>query len=116
MFKPRRLGKKGKAQLQRMKDAASIRRQEQRERLTSKKSFDPTVGTGYRRNDVSHIPSKLSMTVKQHPIRELNEDMLERERIAQVEIERKKKCTAPAYNKGAYQYVATEEQAKDVGR
>lgn len=43
-------------------------------------------------------------------------EMQERERLAQEEIERKKLCTAPAYNKGAYQYIASEEQAKDIGR
>lgn len=43
-------------------------------------------------------------------------EMEERERLAQEEIERKKLCTAPAYNKGAYQYIASEEQAKDIGR
>lgn len=43
-------------------------------------------------------------------------EMEERERLAQEEIERKKLCTAPAYNKGAYQYVASEDQAKDIGR
>ena len=29
---------------------------------------------------------------------------------------RKAKCTAPAYNKGAYQYVGTVQAAKGVGR
>lgn len=42
--------------------------------------------------------------------------MLAREAKAQAEIERKKMCTAPAYNKGAYQYISDEEQAKMVGR
>ncbi|CCI88508.1 hypothetical protein BN79_099 [Yersinia phage phiR2-01] len=46
----------------------------------------------------------------------LDEELAERERKAQEEIERKKLCTAPAYNKGAYQYVTDEEQAKMVGR
>ncbi|EJT0117277.1 hypothetical protein PJM41_0093 [Salmonella phage vB_SenS_UTK0009] len=46
----------------------------------------------------------------------LDEELAERERKAQEEIERKKMCTAPAYNKGAYQYVSDEEQAKMVGR
>ena len=32
------------------------------------------------------------------------------------EIQRKAKCTAPAYNKGAYQYVGTVEAARGVGR
>jgi hypothetical protein len=42
--------------------------------------------------------------------------MLERELAAQKEIERKKQCVAPAYNKGAYQYVGSEEQAKWIGK
>lgn len=47
---------------------------------------------------------------------ENHEEMLAREAKAQAEIERKKLCTAPAYNKGAYQYISDEEQAKMVGR
>lgn len=39
-----------------------------------------------------------------------------REAAAREEIERKKKCVAPAYNKGAYQYIGSEEQAKWVGK
>ncbi len=35
---------------------------------------------------------------------------------ATIEIRRKAKCTAPAYNKGAYQYVGTVQAAKGVGR
>lgn len=46
----------------------------------------------------------------------LDEELAERERLAQEELERKKLCTAPAYNKGAYQYVANEEMAKDIGK
>ncbi len=32
------------------------------------------------------------------------------------EIIRKSKCLAPAYNKGAMQYISSEDQAKDVGK
>ena len=32
------------------------------------------------------------------------------------EMKRKAKCSAPAYNKGAYQYVGTVAAAKGVGR
>ena len=35
---------------------------------------------------------------------------------AQIEIKRKAKCTAPAYNKGAYQYVGTKQVALGVGK
>jgi len=38
------------------------------------------------------------------------------EKTAKIEIERKKLCVAPAYNKGAYQYIATVEQARDAGK
>lgn len=38
------------------------------------------------------------------------------ERDAKIEAQRKAKCVAPLYNKGAYQYIATVDQAKDVGR
>lgn len=44
------------------------------------------------------------------------EEYAAREAAAQEEIERKKNCIAPAYNKGAYQYIASEEQAKDAGK
>ena len=37
-------------------------------------------------------------------------------REANAEKLRKAKCSAPAYNKGAYQYVGTVQAAKDVGR
>lgn len=35
---------------------------------------------------------------------------------ARVELERRKKCIAPAYNKGAYQYIGTKKDALDVGK
>lgn len=35
---------------------------------------------------------------------------------ANIEMARKAKCSAPAYNKGAYQYVGTVQTAKGVGR
>ena len=35
---------------------------------------------------------------------------------AKVETIRKSKCVAPAFNKGAYQYVGSVEEAKYIGR
>ena len=35
---------------------------------------------------------------------------------ASRETKRKAKCTAPAYNKGAYQYVGTKQAALGVGK
>ena len=43
-------------------------------------------------------------------------EMAEREKKAQEEIAYKATCTAILYNKGAYQYVYSEEQARDVGK
>ena len=38
------------------------------------------------------------------------------EEIAQIEMVRKSRCVAPAYNKGAYMYVTSSQMAKDLGR
>ena len=38
------------------------------------------------------------------------------EEKAQIEILRKSRCIAPAYNKGAYMYVTSSQMAKDLGR
>lgn len=37
-------------------------------------------------------------------------------KAAMIEKARKAKCSAPAYNKGAYQYVGTVQAARGVGR
>ena len=36
--------------------------------------------------------------------------------LALKEARRRAKCSAPAYNKGAYQYVGSVQSAKSVGR
>lgn len=38
------------------------------------------------------------------------------EEVAQIEMVRKSRCVAPAYNKGAYMYVTSSQMAKDLGR
>lgn len=80
--------------------------------LDTKKIF----GDKFRRSNLAHIPSVgiSSHTPNEQPRYEGK--MLERELVAQKEIERKKQCVAPAYNKGAYQYVGSEEQAEWVGK
>lgn len=45
-----------------------------------------------------------------------DEELIERERIAQEEIERKKKQVAPMYSKGAYQYITSPELLHDLGK
>jgi len=38
------------------------------------------------------------------------------DRQATAEKRRKSRCIAPAYSKGAYQYITSKNMAKDVGR
>lgn len=73
-------------------------------------------GDKFRRSNLSHIPSVGITSHKPVEQPRYEGEMLERELAAQKEIERKKQCVAPAYNKGAYQYVGSEEQAKWIGK
>lgn len=117
-YKPRRLSKKAK---ERMARERAVRRENQQAREHEKRYGEGTFTFGYsaprRGSDTSNIPSK--MEIPKHKPREktkLSKEMLERELEAQQEIERKKQCVAPAYNKGAYQYIGSREQAKDIGK
>lgn len=61
-------------------------------------------------NEVPYVEPK--QTVKQ----EYTGEMLEREKAAQEEIERKKKRVAPLFSKGAYQYITDDELVRDLGK
>ena len=104
-YKPRRKSKKPKGE---------IAKKRPRQDFIEKK---PTNTDQYRAPSHSHIPSHSgveSRYVNTEP--KYEGEMASREAIAQEEIARKAKCVAPLYSKGAYQYVATEEQAKWIGR
>lgn len=45
-----------------------------------------------------------------------NEDMVDREKSAIEEAKKKAKCVAPAFSKGAYQYIGSEAAAIDAGK
>ena len=84
------------------------------------KEIDFTSGK-YRATGTAHIPSKIdSFLAETAPTvvvpTKYDGELAVREAVAREEIARKAKCVAPLYSKGAYQYVATEEQAKWVGR
>lgn len=71
----------------------------------------------YRRPSAANVPSfsgDSSVTVTQTV--SYTGEMAEREKAAQKEIERKKRRTAPLYNKGGYQYVTDETDLSDLGR
>jgi hypothetical protein len=84
------------------------------------KEVDLTAGK-YRASDTSHIPSKIDSFLAENapqnavPVK-YDGELAVREAVAQEEIARKAKCVAPAFNKGNYTYIASEEQAKWVGR
>lgn len=68
----------------------------------------------YRAPDHSHIRSRCDdELVIHHAPKDIYEDpeMIERERLAQIEIEHKKTCVAPAFNKGNLTLIASKEQA-----
>ena len=79
----------------------------------------PAQAQDPRRNQNINISSKFMSRIeddKSAESVEYTEEMQAREAAARKEAERRKKCVAPAFNKGPYQYIFTEEQAKDVGR
>ena len=85
------------------------------------KQKTPSKVTVYRPEGTEKHPSKIDEHMASHdpvlekPIR-YEDEMAEREAKAQEEIKRKSQCVAPAFNKGPLTYIATEEQAKWVGR
>jgi hypothetical protein len=102
----------------RKKSIKKLYAQKKNPALVSTKTLDPKkiFGDKYRRDNLAHIPSLGVTTHKSVEQPRYEGEMLERELAAQKEIERKKQCVAPAYNKGAYQYVGSEEQAKWIGK
>lgn len=81
------------------------------------KHFVEPIMANDGRNDhlsIVSVTEKLATTNKTQV--KYKGDMERREREAQKEIERKKKRIAPAYNKGAYQYITDETNPTDLGK
>jgi hypothetical protein len=106
--------KKEKDKLRARKAAEQAAKKEREKRNFNKVSNIPSY-TYEQRNTSLKITSATAPAVVSTKV-EYEGEMAERERIAQEEVNRRKKCVAPAYNKGAYTYVSTEEQAKWIGR
>ena len=107
---PRSKPKKGKNKVVKVRKARQV--------FKTKKA---PVEQRYRAPGTEALPSKidefLTTTEPKNPHPQRYEgDMAAREAAAQREKERKSKCVAPAFNKGPMTYIATEEQAKWVGR
>jgi hypothetical protein len=114
-YRPR--SKKQRDKIKKQKSAERQAKQE-RARLTSSVTNFPSYETPSWRDahPVEYKSAPLTPPVEERREQELSEEMAERERLAQQEAERKKKCIAPAFNKGPYQYVGTEDDAKWVGK
>lgn len=91
--------------------------------VKAKRAFVPKskpVETKYQAPGTKHIKSHIDAFLASDPKlavpQQYEGDMAAREAAAQAEIARKSKCVAPAFNKGPYTYIASEEQAKWVGR
>lgn len=110
-YKPKTKKEKDKL---RARKAAEQSAKKEREQRNFKTSNLPSY-TYEQRNTHLKITSATAPTVTVEKI-EYEGEMAERERLAQEEANRRKQCVAPAYNKGAYTYVSSEEQAKWIGR
>lgn len=80
-------------------------------------------GIVYRESNADNLPSVpitmgIDPRVKVKTQTVLSQEMKEREAIARVEAERRKKMIAPMYNKGAYQYIGGVDEAilHDIGK
>jgi hypothetical protein len=115
-FRPR--SKKEKQRLQTQRNRELEAKRERNRAFEESPSYQPNY-TYPRRNVGISITSGSSIEpatkTTQEQI-EYSEEMIERERLAQAEAEHRKKCVAPAYNKGAYQPIFTAEQAKWIGK
>lgn len=85
-------------------------------KATIKKRQDNDLSVDYR-HDVSPHKSMAGQYLDSPDVFEAEvENYAEREANAQLEIAHKKKCTAPLYSKGPYQYVAGDVDLTTVGR
>lgn len=85
------------------------------------KSNMPNYSWNPRGASTAHIPSKIhDAPADAHATtRDTVMDKVQRGAITgkeAEEIERKSKCLAPAYNKGAVQYIGDAEAARDAGK
>lgn len=71
-----------------------------------------------RKTGLENAPSvgAIDRTFRSEEKPRLSQEMQERERLAQQEIERKKKQVAPAYNKGGLQLITNPDDFKTMGR
>jgi len=89
--------------------------------IVRSKSNIPTYTWNPRKACTDHIPSRQDITPADAHATE-RDTIMDKVRRGEItgnvaeEIVRKSKCIAPAYNKGAVQYISSEDAARDVGK
>lgn len=84
----------------------------------SGKEYKPTTNHLYDSDptrSIKSLESSLSATTVKPVARYTDPEMKERERAARAEIEAKKMRVAPAYSKGAYQYITDGTDPRELG-
>lgn len=114
-MRPRKLTKTLKAEISRRKQAQQLRRSIANE--YAKKNLVNAVpvsflSTSDRTKNIPSVDSKKHSTYKNT----MMNDRFKESPEVRAEIERKSNCLAPAYSKGAYQFVSDSESAKCAGR
>jgi len=113
-MKPRKLTKTLKLQLEREKASRELKRKmakEHQKTAGSYKMSTPIQAELYK----STIPSYDSGACNTTRSSMMQERFKESRKVREA-IEFKANCLAPAYSKGAYQYIADEESARCAGR
>lgn len=91
-----------------------------RSHLKSKKGQSTIqVVPRYRSESTKHYPGLTIDPIRRDNVPVLSEDIVEREKVAKAETERKKKYVGLAYNKGNYVYLGENpdpEIIKSLGR
>lgn len=120
---------------------ASVRRLQEENARRKKRGEAPLDSLNFKKLDKERVRSKSNMPdyrwtprqdrtkeIPSHGIGNVSPDATSRETVmdkvlsgkitgdAAKEIIRKSKCLAPAFSKGAYQYISSEDSAKDAGR
>lgn len=111
--KPRKLTKTMKEQIDRAKESRKIK--SELKRKAAKTPYAgmtlPIQATLYR-NDVKSIDTGKHNTA----VYTMMNDRYNESPEVRAEIERKAMCLAPAYNKGAVQFIGDLESARDAGK
>lgn len=113
-MKPRKLTKTMKEQMQRAEELKRLRREYVKEHRKSSAVFqmNTNIAAKLYKNDIPSIDNGGHDTIK----RSIMEDRFKESSEVRKEIEYKSTCLAPAYNKGAVQYISDRVSAYCAGR